>query len=653
MYNEKYGDTLGVIDDDFSKEQMYRIYYFIKNNCDDKDIQDRIKMIHLDKPKTLEQQLTKLESENSKDIDPTIKKDINNIKSEVNELNTQYKDIANEKMDKNTTDISISQIDINNGKITQNYLSDELLQQMAGNTPINSIPKRKSILLEHESWLDVVKLNLFDINTATLGTVMNSNGYTSEDETYLCSDFIPVEEGRTYFNSASLSGAYFDEKKGYVEGLNAGFSNPFTVPTAKNIKYVRLTYRQDKSNILCEGNAILDKNARFGDIKISWSNETFLNLLTETIKNTEINNTAWAEITGSPNLYNPANSTSSKYVVPNNGWTSDDTNWCCSEFIKINPSTKYSKTNNGGYAFYTYASANNYISGGSGTNIISPENANYIRVSVKSTDNQFMLVEGDSLPSEYLAYGSAYFTLKEKYKDEVLNTLGNKKLPTEGLNMLVFGDSITETATVSDDGATYTEGTNTNWVTYSKKALKIGELWNYAKAGAAYRDRDDVLLRQKISHQITTAIANKRPADIIVISAGTNDWQKNLGDFDTAMSKKTLNDLDRTYFYEAIRWAFWTLKTNYPDAICFVATPIQRAEADPFTQTIEAIIKMAERYNFIVIPAHAESGIIKEFEVINGQGRYLYDGLHPDTNGKKLMSKLYDRVILNALENYF
>lgn len=64
MYNEKFGDTLGVIDDDFNKEQMYRIYYFIKNNCDDKDIQDRLAKIKLDKPKTLEQQLTKLEGEN-------------------------------------------------------------------------------------------------------------------------------------------------------------------------------------------------------------------------------------------------------------------------------------------------------------------------------------------------------------------------------------------------------------------------------------------------------------------------------------------------------------------------------------------------------------------------------------------------------------
>ena len=99
MYNEKYGNTLGVIDDDFNKEQMYRIYYFIKNNCDDEAIQERLEKIKLDKPKTLEQQLTKLESEHSVGgsgtIDSTIKNDIKNIKSEVNELNTQYKDIMN------------------------------------------------------------------------------------------------------------------------------------------------------------------------------------------------------------------------------------------------------------------------------------------------------------------------------------------------------------------------------------------------------------------------------------------------------------------------------------------------------------------------------------------------------------------------------
>ena len=110
MYNEKYGNTLGVIDDDFNKEQMYRIYYFIKNNCEDKEIQERLEKIKLDKPKTLEQQLTKLEGEHNV-VDPTIKNDINNIKTDlgteelnttakdvkgaINEVNAQYKDIAN------------------------------------------------------------------------------------------------------------------------------------------------------------------------------------------------------------------------------------------------------------------------------------------------------------------------------------------------------------------------------------------------------------------------------------------------------------------------------------------------------------------------------------------------------------------------------
>lgn len=82
MYNEKFGDTLGVIDDDFNKEQMYRIYYFIKNNCDDKDIQERLEKIKLDKPKTLEQQLTKLESENNKGT----KDDVSNDKADILEL---------------------------------------------------------------------------------------------------------------------------------------------------------------------------------------------------------------------------------------------------------------------------------------------------------------------------------------------------------------------------------------------------------------------------------------------------------------------------------------------------------------------------------------------------------------------------------------
>ena len=220
--------------------------------------------------------------------------------------------------------------------------------------------------------------------------------------------------------------------------------------------------------------------------------------------------------------------------------------------------------------------------------------------------------------------------------------------PTEGKTALFFGDSITETATVSDDGSEYVEGTRKNWPTYAKDMLKLGAMWNFAKSGAAYKDRTGVLERQKIGVQINSAISSGRSADIIVISAGTNDGSSGFGDYETAMSKATLDDLDRTKLYEAIRWAMWKVRATYPDATCFAATPIQRADHEPNYALTEAITKMAKRYNFIIIPAQDESGIVKENEVWNAEGHDLIDGLHPNENGQKKMANLYSRYIMNA-----
>src|SRR5699024_3813430 len=54
-------------------------------------------------------------------------------------------DVESNKMDKNTSDISVNQINKNKGLIDETYLSDELKQQMAGDTPIHSTPADDSI----------------------------------------------------------------------------------------------------------------------------------------------------------------------------------------------------------------------------------------------------------------------------------------------------------------------------------------------------------------------------------------------------------------------------------------------------------------------------------------------------------------------------
>lgn len=284
---------------------------------------------------------------------------------------------------------------------------------------------------------------------------------------------------------------------------------------------------------------------------------------------------------------------------------------------------------------------------------ISP-GAVYFVLSVYQRKSSAEVINIDSLQIELSATKTAFVP----YTDYVSQIQGKKlyvqsattSLKTEGKNILIFGDSISETATVSDDGSIYTEGTRSNWAKFSKSSLKLGQMWNYAKSGASYRDRH-IEPRQFIGQQISSAIANNRPADIIVVSCGTNDGSSSIGSYDTAMGKATLNDLDTTLLYEAIRWDFWTLRQNYPNAICFAATPLQRADREPLTVLSNAIKQMANRYNFIVIDAEYESGIVKEFEVWNASGRYLSDGLHPGTNGQILMSKLFNRVILNSLND--
>lgn len=232
-------------------------------------------------------------------------------------------------------------------------------------------------------------------------------------------------------------------------------------------------------------------------------------------------------------------------------------------------------------------------------------------------------------------YNDAYCVLYNDTNTDLVKT------PTKGKKMLIFGDSITETATMDDWGNQYVEK-YTNWITYAKDVLKVNYK-NYACSGAHYCDFSTGIPMQKLSFQISTCMRDtfSTGADIIVVSLGTNDaGQSRIGTFEDAMNTTTL---DKTELYQAIRDSFKRLRENFPDAKCFVATPIQRGDDVNVTPVRKAIIEMAARYNFIVIDAYGESGIIKELSET-----YLSDGLHPNTKGKKLMGDYYANKIINA-----
>lgn len=216
---------------------------------------------------------------------------------------------------------------------------------------------------------------------------------------------------------------------------------------------------------------------------------------------------------------------------------------------------------------------------------------------------------------------------------------------------LAFGDSITETSRVSDDGA-YEPGIRSNWPVFFAPLVGVEAVTDYARSGAAFRDRGLADPWQRVTHQIERASAHGIHASVIIVSAGTNDADsppETLGTFDAAMGKPP-GDLDLGLLYDALRWSFAEIREAWPNARCFAALPIQRADASPeaHATTHGAIRQMAEAHGCRVINATYESGIDRAYEVWGGEGRYLYDGLHPNVDGQKLMAALYARDVTRS-----
>lgn len=249
-------------------------------------------------------------------------------------------------------------------------------------------------------------------------------------------------------------------------------------------------------------------------------------------------------------------------------------------------------------------------------------------------------------------------TAYEAYSETLVKTSNYPLADTKGWGkkVLLFGDSIMETNynwEVAPPAYEGTEGGRTNWNTMTRGFQKFARTTrNYAGSGARYRNIGGLTNKQKIDFQITTAIANNASCDIIIICCGTNDGAPNgtdLGSFATAMSKGSLAALDKTKYYEAIRWAFWSLQIAYPTAKVFVGNVLPRADLanSVYDNNNLAIQQMAAQYGFIYVNQRDDSGVNRANETWEANGVDLSDGLHPNHNGWLKIGQ-YWNGILNA-----
>ncbi|OIS57427.1 hypothetical protein [Staphylococcus equorum] len=100
--------------------------------------------------------------------------------------------------------IGVNDIDLNKGKIDQTMVSDELLQQIAGNASVNAVPSDNSIttnkmvrgaITPEKTSFIVTGKNIFDKEKALIGKLLNNNNTMVDSATYDVSQEFTLTKG--------------------------------------------------------------------------------------------------------------------------------------------------------------------------------------------------------------------------------------------------------------------------------------------------------------------------------------------------------------------------------------------------------------------------------------------------------------------------
>lgn len=259
----------------------------------------------------------------------------------------------------------------------------------------------------------------------------------------------------------------------------------------------------------------------------------------------------------------------------------------------------------------------------------------------------------------------------------------------KGLNILVFGDSITDCCniTIENDVTTqysfihhfyYTDADGNKiptlkWPEILNKKMLCKEMRNYALSGATYKDaiRSTGNERQNLSYQVSLALNDLNNVggaflqdvfdpDVVIFALGTNDGNPN-DTPESAFEKMiltetgididaTLENLNRENFCEAVLWSYLKIKVQFPLSLCFTVLPLQRMSDDfPTGNMRKYMQEIANKCGIIVIDGAYESGIIKANNFLNSYGETLVDGLHPNAKGHNLMA----RMIISAIKQHY
>jgi lysophospholipase L1-like esterase len=528
-----------------------------------------------------------------------------------NNLNANFDDVeADIKEVKNDLDARFNNLVITASKIDVNLLNN-----------IHSLNANKKI--KTEALFDTPIVNLFNKDTVTMGYYL-INGVPTASPGNCYSDYIPVKPGVTYWFTRLLTtdaGALYDANYNFVQKFAGDGTNLYTIPA--NIYYVRINISPSVSPLdsfmVVEGSTppAVYKEHHVGKIKGLQVDADHIEgaIYPEQLADTEI-----------LNLFDPSTAERNKYLS-NTGVVSDSSIIDLSRFIKVTPGetigSNFKYAQQGGY----YSPEKKWIkqitltetSPGSGwfTETV-PDGAAFIRVNVVHNDlSSYMLTKSATKPKGYSPYGVKIPWLVNG------NKLAGKRIAT-------FGDSITWL-----DGKTVPEYDNGNTVIvgYQHYMRQMGAIVdNFGHSGDTLGRRSDG------TGCILDVIRSKtfENYDIVTIFGGTNDVGTNTPFGVVGTESDTA--FDETTSFGALRSAIEYIRSSNPKCRIYLLTPIRSNRptrpVEKMEEISEGIRQIGKMYSCPVIDMLTESGIGK-----GTYDTYLYDGLHPNNDGFKVMGE--------------
>lgn len=354
----------------------------------------------------------------------------------------------------------------------------------------------------------------------------------SSDETYFCTDFIQVEPNGHYLTNAGRNYAWYDASKAYISGAQGSFAGTEMIAPS-NAYYFRFTVNRIKD--VGFPDAVNFRMA--SDVRVPIS-ETRANKL----------------IVGSQfpgNLVNTLSWTDNAYVVANTTGklSAENSDYFATGYIPVTAGTTYIANHGRNHAWYDSGFA--YISGETGTaiqsGITAPTGAAYIRFTVSKTS------DGISTPAFLYFARAADFDPKTDIPgvDTASNWYTGKTINWIGDSIVAGTDFDEEVVSAMGMIKPYEYGINGSTI-----SLK----------GDGTDGRDAVCVRYASMDD---------DADVIIVSAGTNDFEYAWAPIGTIDSTET------TTFYGALKTLCEGLITKYPDKIIAFTTPIKRGQ--PFS----------------------------------------------------------------------